>query len=207
MKKKIVSVILCLVWMYIIFYNSSQTGTESNIFSNKLLNKMKEYLKIEETGDISSKSINMKGFYISDTIVNKKYEVSLSNVSTKTQKNIIKPSIKDIYLDFKRQLYMENSNIFLRKNAHAIEYLILAILIGAMLKSFGMSVKNLIIYVLFGVLFYAVIDEYHQIYVEGRNSKVFDILVDFIGGCIGMILFIIYHKLVSLIVGIKKKKA
>ena len=45
------------------------------------------------------------------------------------------------------------------------------------------------IYILFIVLFYAVSDEFHQLYVQGRNSSVLDIIIDFIGGLIGTIIF------------------
>ena len=47
---------------------------------------------------------------------------------------------------------------------------------------------------LFITLFYAVLDEYHQIFVIGRGSSVKDVLIDFIGGIIGMaIYYIVYY--------------
>lgn len=195
MKKKIFSILLCLFWMYIIFYNSSQTGEESNIFSKKVLDKIKEYIKKEDINDtgnnINKVLVDNNTFVISNTI-----QVNNISLSNKKQYNnvsnlkVVEPT-KSVYSNFKEQLRIDNSNIFLRKNAHALEFLILAILLGLVFKSFGMSVKNSIVYILFVVLLYAVTDEYHQIFVEGRDSRVFDIIVDFIGGCIGTIIFCI----------------
>ena len=39
------------------------------------------------------------------------------------------------------------------------------------------------------MLLYAVIDEFRQIYIPGRNSNVKDIVIDFIGGIGGVIIF------------------
>lgn len=207
MKKRIFSVLLCLFWMYIIFYNSSQTGYESNIFSNKILDKIKEYIKKEDTSKNLNKALVDNTFVISDKIqVNN--NIILSNKTKYNDVSNLKltKSTESVYNNFKNELEIENKNIFLRKNAHAIEFLILAILLGMVFKSFEMSVKRSIIYILFIVLLYAVTDEYHQIFVEGRNSKVFDIIVDFIGGCIGTIIFCIGCFLKSFIKRVIHKK-
>ena len=45
MLKKIVSVVLCILWMGFIFYNSSRDGTQSNEFSNKVLYKIINEIK------------------------------------------------------------------------------------------------------------------------------------------------------------------
>ena len=44
-------------------------------------------------------------------------------------------------------------------------------------------------YILFVVLLFAVSDEFHQLYVVGRNARVIDIVIDFVGGVIGTIVF------------------
>lgn len=153
--KKIVSLILCLFWMGLIFYNSSQTGEESNLFSNKVLNRIKSEMN-GTAYDNNSNALN---------------EFSLDSV--------------------KSDFGITDGNSFVRKNAHAFEYLVLAILLAITLKQFGITNKNAIIYILFGVLFYAVTDEYHQIYVPGRSSSVRDVIIDFIGGFFGTIIFLL----------------
>ena len=65
----------------------------------------------------------------------------------------------------------------------------LAILISFALESFNIKNREVIIYTLFFVLLYAVIDEFRQIYIPGRNSNVKDIVIDFIGGIGGVIIF------------------
>ena len=85
-------------------------------------------------------------------------------------------------------------NILLRKNAHAFEYLILALLICNAFfynKHIG---RDIIIYILFICLFYAVTDELHQLFVVGRTSSVSDVLIDFSGSLVGMgIYYFVYY--------------
>ena len=85
-------------------------------------------------------------------------------------------------------------NKVLRKSAHVMEFLILSMLLCNAFFTYGIKGRNPIIYVLFITLFYAVLDEYHQIFVIGRGSSVKDVLIDFIGGIIGMaIYYIVYY--------------
>ena len=55
-----------------------------------------------------------------------------------------------------------------------------------MLISYGMRGRDAIIYILFISLFYAVTDEFHQLFVEGRGSLVSDVLIDFGGSLVGL---------------------
>lgn len=80
-------------------------------------------------------------------------------------------------------------NKYIRKFAHGFEFLVLAIIISSILYSFNIKNREVIIYTLFFVLLYAVIDEFRQIYIPGRNSNVKDIVIDFIGGIGGVIIF------------------
>ncbi|PJI08931.1 MULTISPECIES: VanZ family protein [Clostridium] len=88
----------------------------------------------------------------------------------------------------------EKINIFIRKNAHAFEYLLLAIIVTIVLFSFGLKGKNAVVYIWFICLFYAVLDEFHQLYVPGRTSQVSDVMIDFLGANIGMwISYFVYY--------------
>lgn len=80
----------------------------------------------------------------------------------------------------------EKINLFIRKNAHAFEYCVLAVLVTVFLFYLGLKGKGAIVYILFICLLYAVLDEFHQLYVPGRTSQVRDVLIDFIGANIGM---------------------
>lgn len=80
----------------------------------------------------------------------------------------------------------EKLNLILRKYAHAFEYCMLSIIVCIILGEFGLKGKNAIIYIMFICLLYAVLDEFHQLYVPGRTSSVRDVLIDFLGALIGM---------------------
>jgi len=91
--------------------------------------------------------------------------------------------------------------VIVRKNAHAFEYTVLAFLVSASFFSFEKRGRGIIIYILFICLFYAVTDEFHQSFVSGRTSRASDVLIDFGGSLIGMLLFYLaYYKLL-----VKKK--
>lgn len=89
----------------------------------------------------------------------------------------------------------EKLNLIIRKNAHAFEYCVLAIIVSTILFQLKLKGKGAIIYIMFICLLYAVLDEFHQIYVPGRTSSVRDVLIDFAGALIGMVLYyLIYYK-------------
>lgn len=90
----------------------------------------------------------------------------------------------------------EKLNLIIRKNAHAFEYCILAVIVSAILFQFKLKGKSAIIYIMFVCLFYAVLDEFHQIYVPGRTSSVKDVLIDFAGALIGMgFYYLVYYRI------------
>jgi VanZ family protein len=137
--KKLI-ILLCLLWMGFIFYNSSKVAEVSNIESMKVTN-----------------------FVL-------KQDVFKVGAETKSKVDNI-----------------------IRKNAHAFEYIVLAVLVGIILFSLSMKGKGAIIYILFICLFYAVLDEYHQSFVQGRGSLVGDVLIDFSGSLIGILIYYLFY--------------
>lgn len=87
----------------------------------------------------------------------------------------------------------EKLNLIIRKNAHAFEYCVLAIFVSLILFQFNLQGRKAVIYIMFICLFYAVLDEFHQIYVPGRTSSVRDVLIDFAGSLIGMLFYYLVH--------------
>jgi len=111
----------------------------------------------------------------------------------KPQAPAITSSNKNIKL---QNSHIENLNLIIRKNAHAFEYMGLAILICNAFFINKFKGKGAIIYVLFICLLYAVTDEFHQLFVPGRTSLVSDVLIDFTGAIIGLSLFYFsYYKI------------
>lgn len=136
-----------------------------------------------QTGEAS----NNTSVSITEGIINKTQAVINNNVNNNNDNSSIIRNDDD---------FIKKLNIYIRKFAHGFEFLVLALLIFLTLKSFNIKSRECIIYTLFIVLLYAVIDEYRQLYILGRNSSVRDIVIDFIGGIVGVIIlqFIISFK-------------
>ncbi|WP_434283181.1 VanZ family protein [Clostridium botulinum] len=82
-------------------------------------------------------------------------------------------------------------NFLIRKAAHITEYLILFMLLYyAFKKTFY---KNLKIKAAIITILYACTDEFHQLFIPGREGKVRDVLVDSIGVFIGVFLICIFE--------------
>ena len=165
MKK--LSLISCILWMGFIFYNSSQSGLESNNKSRSIINQI---------------------LYDNDKDYGVKNILIMSGGKSETTDYIGDESGNIAYDDY-YNAYLQNINIILRKGAHLFEFLILAILVAWVMVSYEITGRRAVVYVLFIVLLYAVSDEFHQLFVPGRTARVQDILIDFIGGIIGTVIF------------------
>lgn len=148
MKKKILIIVCCLLWMGVIFYNSSNDGKVSSCKSYAIVNIIKSKC------DYIKQSFNMN-FNIND----------------------------------------DRLNFIIRKNGHVLEYLVLGIIVSLVLNLFiPKNNFSLYITILFICLLYAVLDEFHQMFVPGRSSLVSDILIDFGGSVVGVLIFRILRK-------------
>ncbi|MBC8062340.1 MAG: VanZ family protein [Clostridiaceae bacterium] len=141
--------LLVLLWIAFIFYNSSNNYVTSNQISFKFLNLLKNGKNLVLDKDVKVET-NNKQIYLPTTTRDKKL------------------------------------NLFIRKNAHAFEYIIIAVLLSHMLIVHGMRGRDAIIYILFISLLFAVTDEFHQLFIPGRGSKVSDVIIDFGGTLIGL---------------------
>ena len=159
MKKKL-SIILCILWMGFIFYNSSQPGYKSNERSVKVLNVIKQFkndtLNIikELISDDKRSSLNKHIIYNEDKAFNKSDKSLNINLAINKNKSnytkvsieevnkieyskisIIKIKAKDFFIKARDKIkifvykYFKNFNVFVRKSAHAFEFLVLAMLI------------------------------------------------------------------------------
>lgn len=232
MKKKL-SIILCILWMGFIFYNSSQTGDKSNERSVKVLNVIKQFkndtLNIikELISDNKSSSLNKYIIYNEVKVFNNdnkslninlainKNKSNYTKVSIEEVNNIEKKKINIEKNDIKNYLikardkikifvykYFKNFNVFVRKSAHAFEFLVLAILILWAMTCHDIKGIKAIFFTLLIVLFYAITDEFHQLFVAGRGASLKDVKIDFIGGVIGSI----FYCLINFRPNLKSKK-
>lgn len=161
--KKGFLVFLCIIWMGVIFYNSSNIGSVSHKQSMDVVNFI--------TGKMA------------------KITEAQGAADAKVVQSPPKQSSKEINNE------KNTLDHIVRKNAHAFEYLVLAVVVSAILFSLKLKGRSAVIYILFVCLFYAVLDEFHQEFVSLRTSSVTDVLIDFGGSIIGMGLFyIIYYR-------------
>ena len=88
---------------------------------------------------------------------------------------------------------VEFTDFVIRKFAHASEFALLGFISAAAVGVYTLDIKKLYISVIFSVL-YAVSDEIHQIFVEGRACQFRDMCIDTAGVILGtaVIAFFIY---------------
>lgn len=116
-------------------------------------------------------------------------------VSRNVTKMIVESVVKIIPFKVNTGLDMVTQfNHLIRKSAHFFLYFTLGIfVINAFVNSEIKILKALIISMLLCV-FYAMSDEFHQLFVQGRGGQLKDVLIDASGACCGMILYIFYIK-------------
>lgn len=86
-------------------------------------------------------------------------------------------------------------HIVVRKLAHFGAYLILAYLVMRALTHYLVLNLKMIGIALFICVVYAISDEVHQLFIDGRSGEVRDVLIDSIGAIVGIIVYILRMKL------------
>lgn len=86
-------------------------------------------------------------------------------------------------------------NVIIRKSAHFLEYLILAMFASITMDYFKVKIQEKISLVLFFTLLIAVFDEFNQSFVPGRTSSVRDVVIDFFGSSCGLLLLLLFNVL------------
>ena len=95
----------------------------------------------------------------------------------------------------KRIDFFENIHYFVRKSAHFLEFAILSVLTFYLAKGYRLSLKICIIVALSYCIVFAIGDEIHQLFVEGREGRVTDVLIDFFGSSVGVGVCCLFIKL------------
>ena len=94
--------------------------------------------------------------------------------------------------------YLMSINIgefVVRKGAHMFSYCLLAMLL--FMSVYEKDIKKAIIIAFLGTFLYACSDEFHQLFIPGRSGEFRDVMIDSLGGTIGLILigFIARYKI------------
>ena len=91
-------------------------------------------------------------------------------------------------------IFGQLANFIVRKSAHFIEYMILALLVFNTLIIY-FDIKKVIPLSILFVFIYACSDEIHQLFVPGREGTIRDVIIDTCGGITLILikLFILHH--------------
>lgn len=87
----------------------------------------------------------------------------------------------------KKTEFIEGIDHPLRKCAHITEYAILGVLLMLALGSCANVLRDRVIWSLGIGIFYAAVDEFHQLFVAGRGGRVADVLIDSLGVIMGIL--------------------
>ena len=92
----------------------------------------------------------------------------------------------------------EICSFMIRKLAHFTEYMVLGILTMNLWKQYGkLNKKQLFVIILFCV-FYAITDEFHQMFIENRSGNLWDMTIDSLGSLFGIVSYLLFSKKKSL---------
>ncbi len=119
----------------------------------------------------------------------------VSYKSDEKSDQVIDSTVIKIAKFFKSDITLEEQDIIyrysiypVRKYAHVFEYFVLFVLLFLYLDCYKISFKNKLIYALIISILYACSDEVHQLFVEGRDGRVIDVIIDSCGSFIGLVL-------------------
>lgn len=88
-------------------------------------------------------------------------------------------------------------HVIVRKMAHFAEYMVLAFFVAALCRSYGIRLRTTFLITMLYILLFAISDEVHQLFVDGRSGQFSDVCIDFGGGVAGYLGFHILRKLHS----------
>ena len=92
----------------------------------------------------------------------------------------------------KKENIIENTRFLVRKTAHFTLYFILGIIVYLLFTSYG--VKKILFYSILFCFLYACSDEIHQLFIFGRSGELRDVLIDFIGSLLGVMIAYKFYK-------------
>lgn len=131
--------------------------------------------------------------------------------SSSTSKKVTEAIVN--ILDIKKEMTEENKEEIvkiiepiIRKLAHYTLYMLGGILIINAINAYiKEDIKIIMCSSLIGVI-YAVSDELHQLFINGRSGKIIDVVIDSIGIFTGIAMYLVVKKIIEAIVDRKKIK-
>ena len=106
--------------------------------------------------------------------------------STKKSDSIIVKSCEVILgrklSEYEKEKYINKFVKIVRKSAHLFLYFLLGLAIISFIKEFTIISYRSIVLTILIVFVYAISDEVHQMFVNGRSGEMLDVVIDTIGG-------------------------
>ncbi len=96
--------------------------------------------------------------------------------------------------DFFSNAGLESVNYIFRKLIHFSEYCILAVLLYKLFQLSGFLLRTRLLLTIGFAFLYASLDEFHQVFIPGRTSRVFDVCIDTSGALLGAIIMYFIEK-------------
>lgn len=92
------------------------------------------------------------------------------------------------------ELDLESFHTFVRKNAHFMAYFLLSLLSLNAWRSSGFHGLRQLIFGFGMCVLFAMTDEIHQLFIQGRSGEVRDVLIDSAGAGLGVVVYIAVGK-------------
>ncbi|MBP5245039.1 MAG: VanZ family protein [Clostridia bacterium] len=200
--------------MICIFILSSQTLYESNNFSNRLTNAIVNLLEPDLHGENAEKAKEKAENEAGEA--EKSVEASAAEgeklpeeILNRAESSYGEEVVDKLIIPKKRWLGIHplRFSSMVRKAAHFILFMLLGLFFCLALSSFlsKHNVFTFLISLAFCAL-YAGIDEFHQLFVEGRGAEFLDVLIDVAGALLGILIATLIYYLRSKIKKRKEKK-
>ena len=130
---------------------------------------------------------------------------SSSDLSTSFTNKVLEVfNITDNMDEDNKTILIENLQFLIRKTAHFTIYLIMGILFGLFYTTFNLNLILVFVLSVISGTMCAVLDEFHQLFINGRAGMITDVLLDSSGVIVGSIIIIGFSKMIDLL--IKKYK-
>jgi len=115
------------------------------------------------------------------------------SIQSDEQSYLVISMLRTIGINF-NGVFGELSNFVIRKLGHFTEYFILYLLFYNVLKEYFKFKSSIFLSIVF-VFLYACSDEFHQLFIIGRDGSIKDVILDTSGGMIGMLIVYIKNKI------------
>ena len=126
-----------------------------------------------------------------------------ANVSGSSSLEIVKSISEQITNTELTKNDLDNINNIFRTFMHGFVYFVLSFL--TLIASYFLKVKNMYIVAVSFTFIYSITDEIHQHFIPGRSCEINDILVDFIGNILAVVVFLMFSKILK-VIRVKQKK-